>query len=192
MPPRKIADPAEIHTAAAVLFERKGYAATTIDEIATEAGITKPTLYHYVDGKSAILTAIARGAIDDAQAAHKAGMAAEGGPLDRVRALIDGYLSVATRQRVALRILLGEISELDEAERRRVGRFAIRTAGEFAGELAACRRDGLISTAVDPGVASYLITAMLVGTINWYDPAGALGHDTLRDQILALLGLAGA
>ena len=37
--------------AALTVFSQKGYAATTMDAIAAEAGLTKPTLYQYFPGK---------------------------------------------------------------------------------------------------------------------------------------------
>jgi len=40
------------------LFSQKGYDATGVQEIVTEAGITKPTLYHYFGNKKGILTAM--------------------------------------------------------------------------------------------------------------------------------------
>ncbi|MDR1956733.1 MAG: TetR/AcrR family transcriptional regulator; helix-turn-helix transcriptional regulator [Treponema sp.] len=40
------------------LFSRKGYASVGIQEIVTEAGITKPTLYYYFKSKQGLLEAI--------------------------------------------------------------------------------------------------------------------------------------
>lgn len=44
--------------AALALFLRKGYAATTMDEIAASAGLTKPTLYNNYGDKRALFTQI--------------------------------------------------------------------------------------------------------------------------------------
>ena len=44
--------------AAARLFERKGYAATTFDEIAAEAGVGVATVYKYFNSKQGIVIAI--------------------------------------------------------------------------------------------------------------------------------------
>jgi TetR/AcrR family transcriptional regulator, cholesterol catabolism regulator len=48
----------EIVRTAADLFERSGYAATTMDDIAAAVGLAKPTLYHYFTSKDRILVAI--------------------------------------------------------------------------------------------------------------------------------------
>ncbi len=45
-------------TSAARLFARKGYAATTVREIVTEAGVTKPVLYYYFRNKEGLYAEI--------------------------------------------------------------------------------------------------------------------------------------
>ena len=45
-------------TAAARLFERQGYAATTFDEIAAEAGVGVATVYKYFNSKQGLVIAI--------------------------------------------------------------------------------------------------------------------------------------
>jgi AcrR family transcriptional regulator len=47
----RLAKHARALEAALTVFSQKGYAATTMDAIAAEAGLTKPTLYQYFPGK---------------------------------------------------------------------------------------------------------------------------------------------
>lgn len=47
-------------SSAAALFNRKGYAATTVREIVTEAGVTKPVLYYYYQNKEGIYLELLR------------------------------------------------------------------------------------------------------------------------------------
>ena len=44
--------------AALTVFSENGYAAATMDAIAAKAGMTKPTLYQYFDGKDALFQAM--------------------------------------------------------------------------------------------------------------------------------------
>ena len=48
----------KIVTAAWKLFYKQGYDDTTVDEIIREAGTSKGTLYHYFDGKDALLSSL--------------------------------------------------------------------------------------------------------------------------------------
>lgn len=55
---RKEERPAEILTAALKTFSTKGFAATKLDEVAKEAGVSKGTLYLYFESKEALFKAV--------------------------------------------------------------------------------------------------------------------------------------
>ncbi len=70
--PRKPADERrrELLAAAARLFSKKGYRATTTDEIARAAGLTKGALYHHFKSKEDVLYELVVGFMDQ----YKAGV----------------------------------------------------------------------------------------------------------------------
>jgi AcrR family transcriptional regulator len=53
--PRLEARREEVLTRAAALFNSRGYAAATLEDIATELGMTRPALYYYAESKEALL-----------------------------------------------------------------------------------------------------------------------------------------
>lgn len=55
---RKDARPAELLAAALELFVRKGFAATRLEDVAGQAGVSKGTLYLYYDNKEALFKAV--------------------------------------------------------------------------------------------------------------------------------------
>ena len=55
---RKEERPAEILVAALKMFSSKGFAATRLDEVAKEAGVSKGTLYLYFESKEALFKAV--------------------------------------------------------------------------------------------------------------------------------------
>ncbi|MGY8995322.1 MAG: TetR/AcrR family transcriptional regulator [Alphaproteobacteria bacterium] len=55
---QKLARRQAIYRAAARLFAENGYGATTVEEIADEAGVSVPTLYSYVSSKADLVVAI--------------------------------------------------------------------------------------------------------------------------------------
>ncbi|PHV13015.1 TetR/AcrR family transcriptional regulator [Chitinimonas sp. BJB300] len=57
---RKDARPAEIIEAALTLFVDKGFAATRLDDVATQAGVTKGTVYLYFANKEELFKAVVR------------------------------------------------------------------------------------------------------------------------------------
>lgn len=57
---RKAARPDEIITAALELFIEHGFAATKLDDVAKQAGVSKGTVYLYFDSKEALFEAVVR------------------------------------------------------------------------------------------------------------------------------------
>src|SRR6478672_1661963 len=56
---------AEIYRAAAQIILRKGYDATSVNDIATAVGMTKAGLYHYINGKKELLFDIMNFGLDE-------------------------------------------------------------------------------------------------------------------------------
>ena len=78
----------EILEAAREVLLRKGVAATTLEAVAREVGVTKPALYYYFPSKDALLFELIFGAFEHhAQAVHDEVERAEDGP-QALRALI--------------------------------------------------------------------------------------------------------
>ena len=81
--------------AARSLFGRKGYAQTSVDEIADAARVTKGAVYHHFAGKEALFRAVYAEVETDAQVrvlrAGNAGMA----PVDQMVAMMNAYLDAA-------------------------------------------------------------------------------------------------
>jgi AcrR family transcriptional regulator len=60
---RRALETQDLVAAAARVFERRGYADATLDDIAAEAGVSKPTVYQYVSSKQRLLETIVEQAI---------------------------------------------------------------------------------------------------------------------------------
>lgn len=87
-------------------FTAKGYAATSIDEIARLAGVAKGALYHHFNGKDALFRAVYDAVQGEAVAAVLAAAEAETDPWASVRAglaaFLDACLDPAFRRVVVL------------------------------------------------------------------------------------------
>jgi AcrR family transcriptional regulator len=82
------------------LFGAKGYAQTSLDEIATAARVTKGAVYHHFDSKKALFRAVYSEVEADAQARTWAAAEATGSAVDRVVAGINAYLDAAMDEEV--------------------------------------------------------------------------------------------
>src|ERR1700759_730960 len=71
-------------TAARTLFGRKGYAQTSVDEIAAAARVTKGAVYHHFAGKEQLFRAVHTEVEAEAQARAAAARASSGSSVDQI------------------------------------------------------------------------------------------------------------
>ncbi len=83
--------------AAARSFNEGGYQRTSLDDIARRLSVSKPTLYHYIENKEALLVACVQRGLQELLASL--GAAASAAPMDRegLGACLRAYAGVATR-----------------------------------------------------------------------------------------------
>ena len=79
-------------TESVLLFNRKGYRDTTMDEIATAVGIPTSGIYRYFSGKNDILTAIYRRAADRLSSEASSILGSVTDPEEALTGLIDAYV----------------------------------------------------------------------------------------------------
>jgi AcrR family transcriptional regulator len=110
-----------IEAAATRLFATRGYAATTVDDIAAAAGLTKPMLYRDFESKQDLCAALLERSRAELIAAPLAAFSPGAG--DRAKQLermIDAWLTHVERHPDATRLLFTPISgdaELERAQR---------------------------------------------------------------------------
>jgi AcrR family transcriptional regulator len=78
----------EILRAAVEVLSERGYAATSLDEIAERLDVAKATIYHYFDSKDALITACVKQPSLEAMARLEAVAAAHAHPAERLEALV--------------------------------------------------------------------------------------------------------
>lgn len=135
-------------------FGRKGYAQTSVDEIAAAARVTKGAVYHHFAGKEALFRAVHAEVEAEAQARAAGAMDPTGTPIDQIVAGMNAYLDAALDeeiQRITLidgPALLG--LEPEGPAEQQAGHLAVRS---FI--AAAIARGEIVD--VDPGLLAHLI-----------------------------------
>ncbi len=81
-------------------FGRKGYAQTSVDEIAAAARVTKGAVYHHFAGKEALFRAVHAEVEAEAQARAAAAMDPKESPIDQIVAAVNAYLDVALDEEI--------------------------------------------------------------------------------------------
>jgi AcrR family transcriptional regulator len=87
-------------TAARSLFGRKGYAQTSVDEIAASARVTKGAVYHHFAAKEALFRAVHAEVEAEAQARALVASDPKRSPIDQIVAMVNGYLDAALDEEI--------------------------------------------------------------------------------------------
>jgi AcrR family transcriptional regulator len=114
--------------AAVVVFARRGYHGTTVDDIVAESGTSKGAFYHYFASKQEIFMRLLERLSDMVETSVEDAIGREQGALDKVGAALRVVLEVAAVQRDLAKILLIESAalgpEFEQSRLRIHGRFA--------------------------------------------------------------------
>src|SRR5215212_10094701 len=107
---------AEIYRTAAQIILRKGYDATSVNDIANAVGMTKAGLYHYISGKKELLFDIMNFGLDELDEECVVPACAIKDAGERIRFIITTHARIVTRGQGAITILVDEITALTPAQ----------------------------------------------------------------------------
>jgi TetR/AcrR family transcriptional regulator, cholesterol catabolism regulator len=178
----------EILALAAKIFADKGYASTTVREIADSAGILSGSLYHHFPSKEAMLDEIMHGFLDDIVAQYRATVAAGGDPLEVLRALVREAFGSLGGNPAALAVMINEFNFLVQFPR-----FAyLREGAEETERLwTAVIEDGMQAGVFRSDIEPRMIYRFMRDTIwisvRWYRPDGKYSPEEIADYYLELL-----
>jgi AcrR family transcriptional regulator len=114
--------------AAEELFSRQGFAATTIKQIGTSAGVNSALLYYYFDDKEALYRATLRRLIERMAGAGASRLRPGADPRQAVRALVEFQTEFLVTHPRMPRLIMRELMEHD-------ARHAEAAIGEIAAKL---------------------------------------------------------
>jgi AcrR family transcriptional regulator len=173
----------EIIQEAAKLFDREGYRAATLEELAAAVGLAKPTLYHYFPTKDAILYAIQ----DEFQAEiarRKAIREAKGGTAtEQLAYLMTDIVELTDEMPRHTRIFLELERELTPKQRSRVLKRRKAFTEEVKGMVAAAVESGEFVQA-DPSMLAMAMLGMASWTYKWFRPNGRYTSTEIAQQFV--------
>jgi AcrR family transcriptional regulator len=170
------------HTATA-LFRARGYAATSMRELATALGLEAGSLYSHIKSKEEILHRVCFGLAADFFAGFDVATADATMPVAaQLRQAIEAHVQVLTRDSAASAVFLHEWRHLSEParteflalrDRYEAGFRALITQGHAAGDL----------HAPDAAFAALTLLASLNWLPSWYRPDGNLTPDEIAHRL---------
>ena len=169
---------------AAALFARRGYPATSMNEVAEACGLSKPTLYHYFKDKYNLLVHIADGHVSRLQALVEEVQAQNLPPEPRLRMLIQRFVEEYASAQHAHRVLTEDVKFLLPEDSERVLGKERAVVAAFADALAQMRPD------TEAAGLTKALTMLLFGMINWMftwlRPDGELNYEAMAPIVADL------
>lgn len=173
---------------AADLFAEKGFQATTVRNIAEEAGILSGSLYHHFDSKESIVDEILAGFFNEIMSAYQ-GVIDEGrDPRETIAGLVRIAFGTLEPHRAAITVMQNDWNYLKGMDR-----FSYLTKSEHEVEkmwvdtIKAGQARGLFRDDVDPKLTYRMIRDTVWVAVRWFKPGGRLNAQGLADHYLKVM-----
>lgn len=173
----------QILETSAELFADRGFAATSLQDIADAVGVSRPALYHYVSSKDEILSRLTDGLAASAGEGVRTAMA-EKLPADRQLALLVRALTLPIAESPGrFRLLLTRDSSIQPEPAERLRHLERTVARSLTSVVERGMTEGLFRR-VDPRTATFAILGMINWVAWWYSPSGTQTIDQLSDNLV--------
>ena len=167
---------------AVLVFNERGYDATSMDEVAARLGVTKSAIYHHVPSKVELLRLALDRALDALFAVTEEPQATTGPAIDRLEHVVRGSIHVLAAELpfVTLLLRVRGNSPVETAALRRRREFD-RVVTDL---VRAAEEEGDVRPDVDPAVTSRLLFGTVNSLTEWYRPGRGLDADALADALV--------
>ena len=173
----------QIDRTATALFRVRGYAATSMRELATALGIEAGSLYSHIKSKEEILNRVCFGLAEAFFAGFDAATADPVAPVaTQLRLAIEAHVRVLTRDSAASAVFLHEWRHLSESARAEFLALRERYEAGFRSLIAHGLTTGELH-APDAAFAALTLLASLNWLPTWYRPDGPLSPDEIAHRL---------
>jgi AcrR family transcriptional regulator len=173
---------------AAELFARKGFQATTVREIAEEAGILSGSLYHHFDSKETIVDEVLSTFLDDLIARYRAALETGGDPRTVLSEMVRIGFGTLEPHRAAITVMQNDWNYLRQFER---FNYLVKAEEEveqmWVAQIKAGQGVGLFRPDVDPKLTYRMIRDTIWVAVRWFRPGGRLNTTGLAEHYITVL-----
>lgn len=173
---------------AAELFAEKGFQATTVRNIADEAGILSGSLYHHFDSKESIVDEILASFFNEIMSAYQAVLDESENPRDTIAGLVRAAFGSLEPHRAAITVMQNDWNYLKGMDR-----FSYLSKSEdevekmWVDTLSAGQKDGLFRDDLDPKLTYRMVRDTIWVAVRWFKPGGRLDAQGLAEHYLKVM-----
>ena len=162
----------EVLDSATRVFHTRGYADSSVQDIADELGILKGSLYHYIDSKEDLLFRILDETHREVEAILSDAEAMDAPPLDKLHEYARRTVEYTSRNLAKMAIYYHDVDQLSDARRKELHRRR-RLHDQFvAGCITAAQASGDADPDHDPRLTTNFLFGSVIWVYRWYKPGG--------------------
>jgi AcrR family transcriptional regulator len=179
---------AAILRSAARLFVSRGYNGTSIGEIASSLGITKPAIYYHFRSKADILAEIYRAAANE-MVARIAMHGTYWTPEQRLHQMMNDVMDVIREMPVEITVFYQEGPMLDNNFPRRQANELRALEKRFTDYVTDCVEDAMdagVMRRVDPTLTAFALIGMVGWAARWYRPGARVGVNEIAELFFTI------
>ena len=168
------------------MIREEGFGGASMQTLADEIGLVKPTLYYHVQSKENLLFQVIVSVIDERIGRWSKVIAQPASATTRLGLLVDEHLAMLGYYQDELVVLQDELTHLSpEHLEYVVGRIAV--GRDLVRELIEQGCGSGEFDVSDPAAAATAVFAMLNSTIRWYRPDGRMTPTELARETTSLI-----
>ncbi|MEU8269314.1 TetR/AcrR family transcriptional regulator [Sphaerisporangium sp. NPDC049002] len=175
---------------AAELFARKGFQATTVREIAVEAGILSGSLYHHFDSKETIVDEVLSTFLKDLIGRYRSALDQDGDPRTILSEMVRIGFSTLEPHRAAITVMQNDWNYLRSLPGDRFD-YLIKAEDEvermWVEQIKRGQAEGQFRADVDPKLTYRMIRDTIWVAVRWFRPGGRLNTAGLAEHYVTVL-----
>lgn len=171
---------------AAELFGEKGYAATSIRDIAHGLNASIATLYYYFKNKEDLLFTIIETIGEDLLVALHTARDDRDDPLEKLRNMLTKHIELTDKKRSRVKVYVEEQHNLSSRFREIIYKQHRMIYETYVDQLIELHKLGLISSD-PPSVPAFAMFGMVNWCYRWFKPDGGLSIDDVSQRLIDLV-----
>ena len=174
-------DRKQLLNAAGRLFRDKGFAASTIREIASESGMLPGSIHYRYSTKEELIVALMEQGLERAARGVQEAIESSRDPIERIRLAMRVHIRLLVSGDPDVYVLLYELRALTPEDRKRI--IALRDTYEalWDGLLYAALGTGRLRKGLDIGLLRLAILGSLNWSAQWFRAGGKMSPDEVAD-----------
>jgi AcrR family transcriptional regulator len=183
MPKKKVLEEEKIAHYAIDLFAEKGYAATSIRDIANSLKVSSSLLYYYFKNKEELLFTILEGIGEELLETIDKEKTKAGEPLEVMRGMIMGHIRLVQETNNRAKLFVEEQHNLSKKYLETINRQHRNIYDLYVAQLKKLREAGIISND-SHSVTAFAIIGMIMWSYRWYRKGGGLSVEDMGNQLI--------